>query len=65
MIALAANTPVLQSLVPDASQLLGQVAVSVKPWASPDSSAEMIAWFIQLIRQKSRLSAMSRRVPNS
>ncbi|KAL1906576.1 hypothetical protein Sste5344_007587 [Sporothrix stenoceras] len=60
IVCLAALTPALQPLVPDAAELLGQVAAAVKPWASPDSSAEMIAWFVQVVRQKLRLSAINR-----
>ncbi|CAK7218997.1 hypothetical protein SBRCBS47491_003695 [Sporothrix bragantina] len=60
MVSLAAMTPALQPLVPDTAALLGQVAAAVKPWATPDSSAEMIAWFVQVVRQKLRLSAINR-----
>ncbi|CAK7214414.1 hypothetical protein SEUCBS140593_002174 [Sporothrix eucalyptigena] len=60
IVSLAAMTPALQPLVPDTAELLGQVAAAVKPWATPDSSAEMIAWFVQVVRQKLRLSAINR-----
>ncbi|CAK7222033.1 hypothetical protein SCUCBS95973_004702 [Sporothrix curviconia] len=43
IISLADMTPALQPLVPDTAELLSLVAEAVKPWATPDSAAEMIA----------------------
>jgi hypothetical protein len=58
MVALAAVTPSLRPLMPEPIQLLDQAAAALKPWASADSSAEMVAWFVQLVRQRLRLSAL-------
>lgn len=59
MVTLASTTPALQALVPDTTQLLTEVALAVKPWASAGSSAETIAWFVQLIHQKLRISSIN------
>lgn len=58
MVSLASITPALQPMVPNTAQLLGQVSEAVRPWAVADSTAETISRFVQLIRQKLRLSAI-------
>lgn len=60
MVVLASTTPALQSLVPDTYELLEQVAVAVEPWASADSSAKTIVWFVHVIRQKLRHCVVDR-----
>lgn len=60
IVTLAFTTPALQPLMPDAEPLLAQVAVALRPWTCADSSAEMIAGFVQLIRQKLRLFTINR-----
>ncbi|EXJ77302.1 hypothetical protein A1O3_10460 [Capronia epimyces CBS 606.96] len=55
VLVLASRSPSLQHLVPDIANILDNVLVMVKPWATPDSSAESVVWILQTMARKQKL----------
>ncbi|CAK7215502.1 hypothetical protein SBRCBS47491_002503 [Sporothrix bragantina] len=60
VITIAARSPLLRFLVPDATRLLQQALVSTQRWATPGSSAESIGWILNMILQKERMKGGQR-----